>query len=368
MKKKIRKDSFEAFISLLQESYRLIGPAVDDGVVVMREIVFDDIPAGYRDHQSPGSYRLSKGDDADIFSFAPGPDSFKRVLHPPEKELFAFRRGKSGIVIDPLPARDRPVALLGVRGCDLTALKLYDRVFLEGPVQDRTYHHLRSNSLIIAFNCLFPGDTCFCASLGTGPEVKDYFDICMTELEDSFLLEAATERGKEMVGRLSAEAPNDADWKGKRMRVDRCARMMKKTIAAHELPDIIYRNLDHPCWNEIAARDLECGNCTQVCPTCFCNSIYEIPHLDGLLRSPPETSGVRVRKWDSCFSTNFASVHGGNFRYSRSARYRHWISHKLAYTGAQFGLPGCVGCGRCITWCPAGIDITEELEALRNVR
>jgi ferredoxin len=266
----------------------------------------------------------------------------------------------------------RPIAFVGVRACDTWALKLYDRIFLEGPARDPSYSALRKDSLVIAVNCPHPGDNCFCSSMGTGPEVTpevtDVADIVLSELEKSFIVEAHTLAGSDIFEGITGEEATDRDLEEKRSRIESCKKMMKKSIPYGELPERIYRNLEHPRWKDTAKRDLECGNCTQVCPTCFCNSSYDLVRLSGFSQKGAELKGLRIRKWDSCFSRNFARVHGGNFRPSRRARYRQWMAHKLAYTKEQFALPGCVGCGRCITWCPAGIDITEELEALKGVR
>ena len=366
--KKLKKEDLLFLFDRLKASHRVIGPKIESGVIVLGEVDMHDIPAGYEDPQKAGSYRLVKGERSEIFSFSAGPDSFKRFLHPPVSEMFTFKGSRTGIDITATDQQGEPLAFIGVRACDLAALKLYDRVFLEGPEKDQHYESLRRDSLVIALDCSYPGDNCFCHSMGTGPSVTDGFDMALTELDDSFLLETGTVAGQRLLDGLPLEEATESDMEERAERTKRCLGMMKKSIRADELPGLMYRNLDHPHWAEIAERDLECGNCTQVCPTCFCNSRYDLVRLAGISPRAREISGTRVRKWDSCFSRNFARVHGGNFRPSRRARYRQWMCHKLAYTVEQFGLPGCVGCGRCITWCPAGIDITHELEALRDVR
>ena len=133
---------------------------------------------------------------------------------------------------------------------------------------------------------------------------------------------------------------------------------MGRTLETDGLAAAIRSQPEHPRWAEMADRCMACGNCTQVCPTCFCTSIEDKAALDG-------TAAERVRRWDSCFTPDFSYIHGGSVRPSVRARYRHWLTHKLGTWHDQFGTSGCVGCGRCITWCPAGIDITEEARALQ---
>lgn len=367
---KIKKDYLRLLFDRLRDSYRIIGPRKENDVIILSEIDFNDIPAGYRDIQGPGTYRLNppeSGGERTTFSFSVGPDSFKRFLRPPHMErLFTFKKSKRGISINPSIKEEKPLAFVGARACDIAALKKLDKVFLEGVSRDTSYSALRKDLLIIGVNCIYPGNNCFCHSMETGPELKDIFDIAITELDGYFILEAGTAMGEKIMDGLPSEKINNNDIEAKNSAAEHCIKMMKKSVRLSELPRVIYRNLEHPRWSDIAGRDLECGNCTQVCPTCFCNSSFDYMLLQGISKKATDISGVKVRTWDSCFSTNFARVHGGNFRPSRRARYRHWMSHKLAYSIEQHGSSDCVGCGRCITWCPAGINITEELKAIRK--
>ena len=140
-----------------------------------------------------------------------------------------------------------------------------------------------------------------------------------------------------------------------------CARGIERRLETSDLPGLLYANFDHPRWEETAERCLSCGNCTLVCPTCFCHDELDEPALDG-------SGSLRVRQWDSCFDRQHAQVHGLNFRPQIAHRYRQWLVHKLASWIDQFGESGCVGCGRCITWCPVGIDLTEEVAVIRGER
>lgn len=353
---------------MVAPAYRVIGPRVVNNTVVLSDIVYEDIPAGFRDIQSAGSYRLENGNSREVFSFSPGPDSLKKYFHPSSEELFSFHKTAHEMKIKPNSVGDKPFAFIGIRACDIAALSLLDKVFLEGPVAEQGYSGRRKDIFIVAVNCLQPSENCFCGSMGTGPEATGGFDLSITELTGSMLVEAGSKKGEELLERLPHTEARAHDLDEKKELMSRCRAMMKKELRTGDLPGVIYRNLEHPRWKEIAERDLECGNCTMVCPTCFCSSTFDLLSAGSLSGKTGGFSGVRKRTWDSCFSKNFARVHGGNFRPSRPARYRQWMTHKLAYWIDQFGRPGCVGCGRCITWCPVGIDITHELEELRRVR
>ncbi len=365
---KIKKEDLKVLFENLAPNYRIIGPKIVGGTILMSEISADDIPAGYMDNQQPGSYRVEKGSRNEIFSFSPGPDSLKKFLQPSVTEAFFFRKTSKGLTAEVPAVKDKPMAFIGIRACDLTAMSLLDKIFLEGPVRHSGYEARRKDIFIVAVNCLHPGDNCFCDSMGAGPEAKEGFDLAITEISNSLLVEAGSVQGEAVLERLPHDGVNDIDLDEKKSLVSRCRDLMKKSMKTRDLPGIIYKNMEHPRWAEIARKDLECGNCTMVCPTCFCNSSFDILSVKTISANLKEFPGIRKRTWDSCFSRNFARVHGGNFRPSRRARYRHWMTHKLAYWIDQFGRPGCVGCGRCITWCPAGIDITHELEELRRVR
>jgi sulfhydrogenase subunit beta (sulfur reductase) len=367
-KARTRKEDLKILFKVLAGSYRTIGPKAVNGAIMLSEISFDDIPAGYADRQGPGSYRLEAEKTDDVFSFSPGPDSFKKFLHPSSSTVFSFKKGAKAVAVEPPAMQEQPMAFLGVRACDLAALDLLDKVFIEGPVRERGYDNRRRDIFIVAVNCLQPGENCFCDSMGTGPEAREGFDLALTEVGGFFLVEAGTAKGEKVLAQVPHENAQDSDFDKKQSALSRCREAMKKRMKTGDLPGVLYRNAEHPRWAEIAERDLGCGNCTMVCPTCFCNSSYDILSARTISGSLREFSGIRRRSWDSCFSKNFARVHGGNFRPSRRARYRHWVTHKLAYWIDQFGRPGCVGCGRCITWCPVGIDITRELEELRRVR
>jgi ferredoxin len=248
-----------------------------------------------------------------------------------------------------------------VRSCELHAIEIQDRVFVGGRHVDTDYAARRAGAFLVAVNCFEPGGTCFCASMGTGPKVDRGFDLALTELlegEHRFLVEAGSERGLDVLAELERRAPSDEDLAAAEASVESAADRMGRSMETFDLRGLLARNLEHPRWDDVASRCLTCGNCTLVCPTCFCSAVEDTTSLAG-----EETERWRV--WDTCFSVDYSYIHGGSVRPSGRSRYRQWMTHKLGTWHDQFGSSGCVGCGRCITWCPVGIDITEEVAAIR---
>jgi ferredoxin len=197
--------------------------------------------------------------------------------------------------------------------------------------------------------------------MGTGPQARDGFDLALTEFDDGFLVRAGSPAGRAVLATLGLPEASAEFLLRERRDLDACAREMERRFDTGDLPELLYENLEHSRFEDVAARCLSCGNCTMACPTCFCHDERDDPRFDG-------TGSVRTRQWDSCFDRDHAQVHGLNHRPHIRDRYRQWLVHKFASWIDQFGTSGCVGCGRCITWCPVGIDPTQEIDAIRRTR
>jgi sulfhydrogenase subunit beta (sulfur reductase) len=358
-----RSDLGYLFDVLARRGYLLLGPTVRDGAIVYDEIAsVDELPAGWTDQQGPGSYRLVRRDDCALFGYTVGPQSWKRNLHPPALRLWSGSRDGAGFQIEAEAETSQKMALIGVRSCELHAIGIQDRVFLGGPYVDPHYKVRREGLFIVAVNCGQAGGTCFCVSMGTGPEVTSSYDLALTEVLDGgkhfFVVRAGTSEGEEVLSELPQREASTQEREAARNVVARTATQMGRSMDTVGLKELLYGNIDHARWEEVATRCLTCGNCTQVCPTCFCTSVEDVTDLTG-------ERAERWRRWDSCFTTDFSYIHGGSVRSSPKSRYRQWLTHKLASWHDQFDTLGCVGCGRCITWCPVGIDITEEVKAIR---
>jgi len=357
-----RKDLDRLIGSLKDRGYKVVGPTVRDGAIVYGEIRSDqDLPIGWTDTQSAGAYRLERRADAAVFGFAVGPHSWRRYLSPARETLWTAVRTGEGFEIRPTPPHDPPLAMIGVRACEIAAIGVSDRVF-DGTVKDPGYVARRERSLRIAVQCGSPGGTCFCVSMGTGPAVRNGFDLSLTEIlhgdRHHFVVEVGSERGAGVLEGLPLRPAGDSDRHDAEAVVAHSAERMGRTFEAQGVREVLANNLEHPRWEIVAKRCLSCANCTMVCPTCFCSTTEEIPDLSG-------TSSERDRRWDSCFNLGFTAFHTTSVRTSTKSRYRQWLTHKLSTWHDQFGVSGCVGCGRCITWCPVGIDLTEEVAAIR---
>jgi ferredoxin len=360
----------QALIDALgRRGYTVLGPTVRNGAIVNAPVrAVADLPVGWGDDQDSAHYRLRRRDDEAVFGFAAGAQSAKPVFFPTEEVLWRGRRTGEGFDSETAdPAGEGPYALLGVRSCDLHAVGIHDTVLRDRGYQDAAYAARRDGAFVVAVACSDPGGTCFCASMDTGPRPRAGhgapYDLALTELLDDgdhrFLVEVGSDRGAEVADEIGAVAAGRADVDQADRVAEEARGRMGRTLDTAGLKDLLYASADSPLWDDVAGRCLACGNCTAVCPTCFCTTVADITDLSG-------DQVERSRVWDSCFNADFSHLHGGNVRESTRSRYRQWMTHKLASWIDQFGMSGCVGCGRCITWCPAAIDITEEAAAHRR--
>jgi len=357
---KLGRDGVDLLLTeLRRRGYDLVGPVQRDGAVVLDRIAgAGDLAAGVVDEQGPGSYRLGEGDAGRVFTAGCGPTSAKRFLFPAHESVATVRRVDGRLTVEEAPVDARPLAIIGLRSCDLGAVAVQDRVFL-GRHPDPRYQARREATFLVGVDCSRAGGTCFCASMGTGPACDDGFDVALTELASGeFLIRAGTPRGEDVVNALPVVGATDAELAEAADTEARVVAEMRRAVETVGLRDLLFRNLEHPRWEAVGERCLACGNCTAACPTCFCTDMTDVAGIDG------ETA-EQGREWGGCFSLEYSHLAGHDVRVGRDARYRQWLTHKFAGWFDQFGTSGCVGCGRCITWCPVGIDVTEELAAIR---
>jgi ferredoxin len=414
----IAPSQLQTLIDILRsENYRVLGPTLDQHAIVYDEITsIGQLPKGYCDSQAPAVYQLTQTPSAPenqkLFHFNLGPHSPKQFLFPPNLVLPGPEKAgpekagpekagpeKADIAkADADPTADsarepqlvQPMAILGLRACELAAIAIQDRVLMSPPFVDSQYALRRKNLFVIAVQCTTAASTCFCPSMNTGPELPgpelpgpdanpNIYDLALTELVPSshcqfahgFLIQAGSRRGQVILDQLPSEEPSREILEAKKQTIEDVHKKIQRAMPpgpsisgpsniggqSGDLRDALLARLNHPHWQNVADRCLSCANCTMVCPTCFCSSVDEVSDL-------LNESSIRQRHWDSCFNPDFSHTSGAPVRNTVRSRYRQWLTHKLATWFDQFDSSGCVGCGRCITWCPVGIDLTQEVAKL----
>jgi ferredoxin len=357
------RSGLDTLVAVLRETgYRVVGPTLQDNAIVLAELhSAADLPAGWGVETAPGRYRVHPRSDAAVFGHSAGPQSWKQFLHPPRKPLWST----DGTTVTPAPEEPVRYAFLGVRGCDLAAIATLGGVLGDGAHPDGSFARRRQGLFIVAAGCTEPGGVCFCASMGTGPAPGPGYDLSLTErIDDSghrFLVDVGTDDGARILDRVDHRAASEPEVDDARSAVADATDHMGREMPSGDIRTLLRDNADAVNWIEVADRCLTCGNCTMVCPTCFCTTTEDVTDLTG-------EHAERSERWASCFELDFSYLHGGEVRVSGASRYRQWITHKLSTWYDQFGTSGCVGCGRCIAWCPVGIDITEEVTRLAEQR
>ncbi|WP_455201078.1 4Fe-4S dicluster domain-containing protein [Kaarinaea lacus] len=353
------RDQFQSLIDQLKAvGYRCVGPQVLDGAIVYHSLHdCSQLPKSVSEYQSPGHYRLETTSSQRYFSWANGPQAIKPYVFAPKEVLWRSRKNNDHLQFQDLTPDPEPVAIIGVRACDIAALYIQDKHFLQEEKKDPYYLARRQQLFLVAVNCTHPAETCFCASTADGPRATYGYDIVLSELDDGFLVHDLSDKGLELIEKLPTSPADEAQIKAADAEILQAAQQQTRSLPSRNLKKVLFDNLEHERWEEIAQRCLTCGNCTSVCPTCFCHAEDDMPALDG-------GSSEYFRQWDSCFTQGHSYIHGMTIRATTAQRFRQWLTHKLGSWHDQYGRSGCVGCGRCITWCPVGIDITEEVNAI----
>ncbi len=354
------RDHFDTLLTALHKlGAHCVGPTVmDDSIHYTTLTSSTQLPQQVHDHQGPGHYRLSTSTESRWFAWANGAQALKPLVFVPQEILWRSERDSEGNLQFSNSKQEPPLtAVIGVRACDLAALALQDQHFLDGLEQDSAYARRRQQLILIAVNCTHPSANCFCHSSGDGPEVKQDYDLLLDELDDGFAVRSASPMGEKICQQLQLEALTNSQQDEIKHANLRAIEQQTKHLPEGNLEQALKNLQGSGRWQQIAERCLSCGNCTAVCPSCFCHSQHDEPAANSM-------SSAHIRQWDSCFSHGHSYIHGMVIHNETRFRYRQWLTHKFSGWFEQYGRSGCVGCGRCITWCPVGIDVTEELHAL----
>ncbi len=284
----------------------------------------------------------------------------KDVLFAETATLFRFHLEHGDFRVEDPPPGPSPRVVFGVRPCDGRGFRVVDTLLVGPHGGDTAYQTAREGALLVGIGCATPGPDCFCTSVGGDPHSSDGLDVLMTDLGDEFLLESITGPGHEWMTMLLERGANLLYEAGERdaeraRAVQRDARQrVPRQVDTSRLSVILDRSFDSDIWDSVAPACIGCGTCTFMCPTCRCFDIQD------LVRG---STGARVRVWDSCMFREYTQEAGGhNPRTRRAQRWRNRFYDKFHWSGDGRGNPACVGCGRCITHCPSGIDLVEMIE------
>jgi ferredoxin len=359
-------DQFEQLLGLLKtDGHRLLGPTIRNDAIVYDELQSaQDLPIGWMDEQDPGRYRLKRRNDQAYFGYNLGQHSWKQFLFPPREKLYSAKKQENGLVV--IQESDAPIekmAFIAVRACEIQAILIQDKAFIHKIAVYDQYKQRRENLFILAVNCTRAVNTCFCVSMNAGPKVTQNYDLALTEIindkEHYFVVKVGSQKGEALCQKLALAQAEEKQCEIADQLVEKNKENMTRHVDNEHVHEMLLKSWDCKRWDQVANRCINCANCTLVCPTCFCSDTQDKVSLDG-------THVDRWQSWDSCFNLSHSYVHGGSIRHSAKSRYRQWLTHKFGTWWDQFGLSGCVGCGRCITWCPVGIDVTEELRELKT--
>jgi len=329
---KFAKEKLTDVLSALKD-FKVFAPVKTDGVVRFQEVA------------DPAQVSLD-------YSNSNVPP--KELMFPETETLFRYRLGGTDLDVAN-PAEGPKRVIFGIRPCDAQAFSIVDNLY-GWDFPDPYFQGRRANTVLVGLACADPCANCFCPSVGGSPASEDNVDAMMFDLGDTIYLKGLTDRGEEIASAISGavEAAGDAEKKAAAGQAEEASGKIQRSIDTSGIPEKLPSLYDHPFWEQFSDRCLGCGICTFLCPTCHCFDIQdEVEQFDCR----------RARMWDTCMFSEY-SLHtsGHNPRPTRKERTRNRISHKYSYFPTKFDVIACVGCGRCINYCPVNIDILDILE------
>ena len=266
-------EQFQQILDALKnEGYKTYGPTLQNQVIIYDEIQSaQDLPIGWMDEQDPGRYRLKPRSDKAYFGYNLGPHSWKKYLFPPREKLFSVRRQENGLTL--FQESDTPIekmAFLGVRACEIQAILIQDKVFQNKIDTYTQYKQRREQLFILAVNCTRSVNTCFCVSMGAGPEVTESYDLALTEIinekEHYFVLQIGSERGRLLCGPLSLVKAKENQCQSAKALVKKNEEQMMRRVDNEHVHEMLSKSWDCKRWDKVAKRCINCAACVNFCP------------------------------------------------------------------------------------------------------
>jgi len=282
----------------------------------------------------------------------------KAIFFPSMEEMFTFQKDKQSYHIEQSSSDGQKQLIFGIRPCDANAMTILDKTF-EDAYEDPYYLSKKKNTVLVGLGCTRPYDSCFCTSLGSSPTDSTNVDLMLTDIGDAFLVEAITDKGKELITKTSGlEDATKADETRAKKSKEAADQKITRHLDTQDIGNKLLASFeDQDFWEEIAAKCLSCGICTLLCPTCYCFDIN-----DELVKN----KGTRFRNWDSCSFPSYTKMPMENPREEKWRRVRNKVCHKYEFYPMNFDVIACTGCGRCIRLCPVNWDITQTLERIQS--
>lgn len=347
MERVLEKKDLQKFLDSLKKTYKVIGPTKKGGAT-----------ATYA-HATFGF--IDKIEDLEI-DYKSTMLSPKIIFFPDNQPLFGYKKKEDGVNLKDLrEVWNEQRVLLGLHPCDIAALSCLDKVFGEKGFEDESYNNKRSKSIIIGVTCAEPQKSCFCNVLGTGPDAETGYDLLMTDLGDGYFFRAETAIGREIISADYFKDATDQDRVRREREIERVSKELPDDLEGSGISEVMAEKYNDELWDEFSDECLTCGACNMVCPTCHCFTIKDKTTSD-------RSEGTRLLVWDSCHFERFAKMAGDlTVREEKSSRFKHRLYDKFYYDKERSGTVFCVGCGRCIEFCPSHIDIRAALRKLQEV-
>lgn len=339
----LKKADLKGFLEAVAKEYDLWAPKVVDGMA-------DYLP--WDGGEAPDGKVRTR-------------NSIKKFIHPQKEVMFNYTthaaKEDCNLLHEVMP--EGKTAVFGVSSCDARSVVLNGLVFVNDPTNfaQCPYYDARwTNTVFIGLACNEPCAVCFCHATGGHPHGEEGLDIQLVDMGDEYLVKVLTEKGQAVAGLFDMKPAGDGIKAGAADKAKAALEAMPKDLKMGQAVGVDQMDVfDLPVWDDMAARCLNCGVCTFVCPTCYCFDIQD---------ENKGTDGQRYRLWDSCMFPLYSyHASGHNPRPTKTERLRQRFMHKLNYFPTRHeDKLSCVGCGRCVLYCPVNIDIREVASRMKK--